>query len=112
MNTVAELVSKINVVTIITAIDLVRSLMELVEKEKIAGADKSTIVIAALNMIVTGNFAETLPLAVLKDLKLLIDSGLIQPMINVICDASRGKLSLNEVETYCTNFRKYFCRKS
>lgn len=80
--------------------DIIKYCMEMVEKYNIPGEEKSDLVILILRKIIKeydeGISRLNIPVIVINNMKLMFENEMIQSTINVICDASKGKLKLND----------------
>ena len=99
----ADLVKALDPTTLKSAIDVIVSMMKVMERTRASGATKSATVVSALQLLV--NDVEAIvkfSSDVIAALKTMLDSGLVQPTIDVVCDAVRGRLTLAEAES-CFN---------
>lgn len=85
-----------------TPVDAVILFMQMVETyQGLTGAQKSAIVVSALNDIVNDEALHSnMPPALVDGIKVMIACNLVQPTINAIVDASNGKFNIN-VKTFC-----------
>ena len=94
-----SLIKSINVTKITTSIDLISILMQLVATFKITGSDNLANVISTLQYII--NDDEMIKVLLKIVIEIMLDSGLIQTRITVICDAVNVKLTLAQTEVFC-----------
>lgn len=98
------------------AIGLIKFVMTNVEKlENLSGTDKEQMVLSILTDLakgkdgVAGTKDDLLPPAVIHGLQAMSENNLITSTIELIIDASKGRLDINKVET-CT-FSVFKCLK-
>ena len=94
-----SLIKSIDVTKITTSIDFISILMQLVDTFKITGSDNSANVISTLQYII--NDDEMIKVLLKIVIEIMLDSGLIQTRITVICDAANGKLTLAQTKVFC-----------
>lgn len=85
-----------------SAIDVVKILMTFAEQQKgLTGPEKSALVKTLLS---EQSLFDDLPVPLRIAMDLMIDNDLVQPTIDLACDASKGKLNVNQVITCCIPF--------
>lgn len=83
-----------NQIKITNYTDIIFLGMQEVEKFKeLSGADKSTVLLTVLQLIINNNL---LPLNILVTLNILIKSQICQPIIDTIVSACNGNISLKD----------------
>lgn len=86
-----------------SALDVVRICMEEADKLPLSGVDKSAIVKAVLECDV---LLHLLPDQVASSVKTMCEQNLVQPTIDLVIDASRGKMDINKSIKCCLKFWK------
>jgi hypothetical protein len=88
-------------IKVYNVVDLIAACMELVEDNKeLSGNEKFDTVAKALNMLVSYKYQElvdeqTIPSYVLDSLRVILESNLLQPTIDGLIDASKGRIRVN-----------------
>jgi hypothetical protein len=104
--TVSEVQSRIQSKVILSALDALTLVMEVVERQKgLKGTAKALVVLETLK---DPRILEILPGPVAQAIVVMAEQNLILPSIDAICAASRGQLGINHVATCCTSFWTHF----
>lgn len=82
-----------------SAIEMVRVCMELAEQLKITGYEKSILVTSTLSLIVSDHYDKMMPYiqeSILDNMKTIIESNMLQPTMDTIADAAKGRFEFNK----------------
>lgn len=98
-------------VTVNNAIGLLRVAMQQAERlRSLSGAEKQALVIDILSTIakgadgIEGTSDDIIPPVVINGIRALLEHDLVASTIDIIIDASRGQLDINEVQTCVASF--------
>lgn len=94
-----------------SAIEVLTFLMQEADKlRSLSGEEKKALVLSVLTEVAKGEDGkegtsdDVVSPEIVKGIKAIVDNNLVPSLINVIVDASKGKLELNQVQTCTTNF--------
>lgn len=86
-----------------SALDVIRFCMEEAEKLSLPGSDKAAVVKCLLE---SEKLVSLLPPSIADSIHIMIEQNLVQPTIDIIVQASRGRLDLNKSIDCCIKFLK------
>lgn len=89
--------------------EVVRVCMEYAEKTDLHGSDKSKIV---HDLLSDPELTAVLPEAVQMGIQNLLDNDLLQPTIDLVIDASKGKMNFNKTAACCLSFAAGLFKKT
>lgn len=93
----ATLIENLEKERIDSALCVIRIGMEIVETHNVNGETKSLMVIDMLKKLLEKqDIAKILPYNVRNGIKVMLDANLVSSVMPIICDASKGKLKVNE----------------
>lgn len=94
-------------IKITNCMNIIANIMEIIEKITVTSQEKSIIVINTLRNIIDVNasrkdFIIFISEKIMNDIQILLNADLIQPSIDIICDACNGKFNINQdISTNC-----------
>lgn len=90
-----------------SALDVIKVCMETVEKFKIPGHEKTEYIKRLLTEL---DLRDYLPAPVIDSIHIMIQNNLVEPTIQLVCQATQGKLNVNDAAMCCMSFTSLFLK--